>query len=385
MDEKLQSVFDVVIEQVPTLPFVVTDLMEVTRSDTFSADYIGEIIEDDQTLAGKTLKLAKSPFYCRSGQISNIRDAIVLMGPNAVKNMALSLSVRDLFHGKNGQTGFDLESFWLHSLACALCARDISKYIKASFSEEALLCGMLHDVGKAFLNQYLPQQYRKVIQCITSQKMSIAEAEETIFGVNHAVVGSWVLKIWRFPKLVTDGIRLHHEFREQSPEEDYSVKLSAIVNLCDTIVRIHKIGSGGDEISRDIDMAKMEPLGLTGHDVSRIAIMLNERIWETANSIGFSVKRETCLRVPEGSPWLYENWSCRKDGCSGRRVGHKIGGQVCQELYHQIVHKEKVNEYQLKGDENLLETVRTVNAHQDLANRIGTKTYVTLMKKLAKK
>ncbi len=294
--KKVESLFNVVIEQVPTLPFMVVKLLEVTESDTSSANDIRKIIESDQALTAKTLKLANSTFYGRSRSVSNIKDAIVLMGLNAVKNMAICLSVRDLFNGK-GNTGFNLQSFWLHSLACGLCARDVSKQIKVPFAEEALVCGMLHDIGKALLNQYLPDEYRKVIERTRASKISIGQVEEEILGVDHAVVGSWLLKIWKFPKLLSDGIRFHHQSPEQLMNGEPSSKLAAIANLCDTIVLIQRMGSGGDEVARDTNKAIIKYLGLTEDDVSRIAAELHEKVWKVASSMGFSTERKTHFEI----------------------------------------------------------------------------------------
>jgi HD-like signal output (HDOD) protein len=299
--EKVESLFSAVIEKVPTLPFVVMRLLEVAESDTSSADDIRKILETDHSLAAKTLKLANSAFYGKSGSISNVRNAIVLMGINALKNMALSLSVRDLFDGEESQTGFDLHSFWLHSLACALCARDIGKHIKAPFAEEALVCGMLHDVGKTLVNQYLPEEYSKVIEYVSSSKIGMAEAEKSILGVDHAVAGSWLLKEWKFPSLLSNAILFHHRFSEKTLGKDRSFKLAALVNLSNNIVHIHRIGSGGDEIPRCIDETIMNCLGLTEDDVGKIAAGLHEKIWETANSMGFSVERKTYLEILEES------------------------------------------------------------------------------------
>ena len=123
--------------------------------------------------------MANSAFYGRSRQISTLRDAVALIGFGAVRSTVLTTFFMEIFKGSTDRTGFDAEAFWLHSLACAICCRELGKrsHGPASFAEEAFVCGMLHDAGKILLNNHMPEDYKRVMEYVTKQNLTIAEAE----------------------------------------------------------------------------------------------------------------------------------------------------------------------------------------------------------------
>ena len=174
------------IEKLPMLPAVAVRLLEVTEDEKSSAIDLARLIETDQALAAKTMRMANSAYYGRSGKISTLRDAVALVGFGALRSTILTVFFMDVFKKTSNDTGFDTEAFWLHSLACAICAREIGKKTQgpASFAEEAFVCGMLHDAGKILLNNYLPGDYGKVVDAV--EKLSRASHVQPVFILDIA-------------------------------------------------------------------------------------------------------------------------------------------------------------------------------------------------------
>jgi len=276
------------IEKLPMLPAVAVRLLEVTEDENSSALDLAKLIETDQALAAKTMRMANSAYYGRSGKISTLRDAVALVGFGALRSTILTVFFMDVFKGTANDTGLDTEAFWLHSLACAICGREIGRKIRgpASFAEEAFVCGMLHDTGKILLNNYLPGDYKKVVDAVATQNLTIAEAEQAVLDVDHAQVGSELLRLWRLPEHETRAIHLHHHPPTEKAGQDPGARLAEVVRLADTIVRIQKIGSGGDEIPRFIEPKALASLGLTKEEVSQLAAELDDKVWETAQTMG---------------------------------------------------------------------------------------------------
>ncbi len=273
------------IERLPTLPFITVKLLEATEDEFNSAKDIAKLIETDQALTAKSLKMANSAYYGRSGKISTIREAVVLIGFNAVRSTVLSISVMELFKDEKSPNDFDIEAFWLHSLACAICCKEISHKagIPASLIEEAFVCGMLHDVGKILLIQYLPEEYSKVMKYSALHKTGLAEAEKAVLGMDHSEVGSELLLRWKLPSLLSQAIAAHH----QPPiNQDPSSKLAAIVYLSNIIIQIQKIGHTGAVTPKVIDQSITSFLGLTKDDINEIASDLDAKVWDTANVFG---------------------------------------------------------------------------------------------------
>jgi len=142
--EQIKSILNNVGE-LPTLPSIATAIMEKTMEANVNARQIAELVEKDQALALKVLKVANSPFYRRIQEISTIRGAVVLLGFNVLKSIVLSISVINLFNEKE-RHALDFYKFWQHSIACAVCAKSIASKVLPSSSEDAFVAGLLHDL-----------------------------------------------------------------------------------------------------------------------------------------------------------------------------------------------------------------------------------------------
>ncbi len=276
------------IEKLPMLPAVAIRLLEVTENEKSSARDLAKLIEADHALAAKTMRMANSAFYGRSGKVSTLRDAVTLIGFGAVRSTALTVFFMDVFKGSKDRTGFDTEAFWLHCLACAICCREITRRspVPSSFGEEAFVCGMLHDAGKILLNNYLPEDYKKVVESVTAENLTMEEAERMVLGVDHAQLGGELLRLWNLPEHETRAISLHHQPPCETATGDSGSRLTETIKLANAIVRIQKIGSGGDEVPRFVEARTLASLGLTKEDVSNLAADLDDRVWEAADVMG---------------------------------------------------------------------------------------------------
>jgi len=283
------------IEQLPTLPLVAMKLLEITDSELSSARDVAKWVETDQALTAKTLKLANSAYYGRSGSISTIRDAVALIGFNAVRSTVLSIFFMDVFKRTSLPTGFDLDGFWVHSLACAICSREIARRmgVPIPFAEEAFVCGMLHDAGKILLNNYLPDAYREVMDFTRDRKATVAEAERAVLDIDHAQLGGELLRRWKIPQHEAVAVSLHHEPLSGQTLRDEPSRLTAIVKLADTIVRVQRIGSGGDDVPRHLDDSILTALGLTKEQVFGIAGELEDWVWDAAKVMGIQKIQKT--------------------------------------------------------------------------------------------
>ncbi len=276
------------IEGLPVLPVVAVKLLEITEDELSSAKDVAKLIESDPSLTAKTLKMANSAVYRKSGNVGTITDAVRFIGFNAVKSTVLTLSVMGLFDARKGKGLFDPDAFWLHSLACGVCCRDVSVQIRSgsSFVEEAFVCGMLHDMGKVLLFQHLPEEWEQVVEHADRNKVSVAEAEQAVLGLDHASIGSELLRRWNIPDYICDAIALHHSSPTESDGQDIAVKLGAILQLSNAVAHVQKIGSGGDEAPRLIQDETRSPLSLSREDIGGIAEGLTDKVSDAAGVMG---------------------------------------------------------------------------------------------------
>jgi len=187
----------------PTLPTVVAKMIELVDNPKTSAASLGKLISSDQALTAKILKLANSAYYGFPREISTVNLAIVVLGFNTVKDMGLSVSILEAFSENSDNTLFDLAKFWEHSIGCGVAARMLAKRFNYRISGEAFVAGLLHDVGKVILNQYLSHDFRRIIELVRQRECFLVEAEKEILDVTHPMVGTWLAEKWNMPSHIS--------------------------------------------------------------------------------------------------------------------------------------------------------------------------------------
>ena len=167
------------------------------------------IIEKDQALATKVLKIANSSFYGFLSRISSLEHALALLGDNEVKAIVLGASVYNFF--SNGKESvIDRGRFWKHAIICSQVAKYLSTHFEVRNNDALFLSGLIHDMGKVVLDQYLHEEFVQIVDYITSEHTSFSKAEKKIIGTTHYQIGAKILKQWKFPNHVIMQVFYHH-------------------------------------------------------------------------------------------------------------------------------------------------------------------------------
>ena len=244
--ERLLRIIEEELQDLPSLPAVVAKVMQTINDPTTSATDLNRLISTDQALAGKILRLVNSSYYGFPRKITTITHAIVILGFSTVRNLATSLGVVSGFDPGNMITALDREQFWAHSVAVASAASLVARRKNASAKvlEEVFIGGLLHDIGKLFLDQYFPQQYTIAIKLAKAANISIWEAEKTALGVGHVLIGKRVAEKWNLPPSLSAMIALHHQ---TAYAKEY-MEIVSIVHAADYLARKVKLGNAGDTL-----------------------------------------------------------------------------------------------------------------------------------------
>lgn len=171
---------------------------------------MAEVISEDHSLTGNILKIANSPDFGLSQNVATISRAMVVLGFDTIRSIALSTSVLDTLADKNAHEHFDRQRFWTHSLACAYLSRKIAGMTHCAELEVAFVSGLVHDIGKIIMDYYFPDSYRRVLERVASGTLTSVEAEDEILGFTHSEVGTWLAQQWKFSKGVVFSIANHH-------------------------------------------------------------------------------------------------------------------------------------------------------------------------------
>ncbi|MBI4773491.1 MAG: HDOD domain-containing protein [Deltaproteobacteria bacterium] len=198
------------IDLVPTLPLAATSVLKRFDDRDVSVDAIARMIQKDPSLTVSILKLANSAFYGFLGRVSDVRQAIVLVGLNQTRNIVLAVSLIKLFEGKHAD-GFKVGGLWRHSIACGFLAKKLGEETSIQDPDGALLVGgLIHDIGKLVIYQYLHHDFRKIISMIQQHKIGFSEAEKDVLGYTHYHIGAELLRRWNFPEELIAPVFFHH-------------------------------------------------------------------------------------------------------------------------------------------------------------------------------
>jgi putative nucleotidyltransferase with HDIG domain len=203
------------IKDIPTLPTIVFELNKLLRDPDTSIKTVCDTIEKDQAITLKILKLVNSAFYGFKSKISDLRNAVALLGYNAVRNAIVSLSVINSFPKHVALMDFDITLFWKHSLAVAVTSKNIAQLSKKESPDNCFVGGLLHDTGKVILAQYFPELFEAVWTTLQKEEVSFYESERKTLPIDHTKIGAHLAGKWQLPEGLVDAIRWHHEFQPE--------------------------------------------------------------------------------------------------------------------------------------------------------------------------
>ncbi|MDR2048986.1 MAG: HDOD domain-containing protein [Treponema sp.] len=268
---------DEYIKNMPSLSTTVSKVLEVCNNPQTSPADLNRVISLDPVLVGRVLKLINSAYYGLGQQVTSLVRAIIMLGINTVKNLALSSAVLgNLSAGKSGG-GLNMEGFWRHSLCVGVAAKIIAKKrgVDPKQTEEYFTAGLLHDIGKIPLNAVLPAAYMLAIGESDRDKMSLIRAEDGKLGINHCEAGAKIVKAWKLEGAVGDAIIYHHNHIDYDGE--HREVLNSVI-LANRFASLMEIGFSGDRYPEKPGPSVWEFLGINDAIFDEIEPVVNGEI-----------------------------------------------------------------------------------------------------------
>jgi putative nucleotidyltransferase with HDIG domain len=256
----------------PTLPGIITKLSSLADDGRVSVDEMARVVTSDQVLSAKVLKLVNSPFYGFSGRISTVSKALILLGVNVVKSLAISSSIFEIME-KN------TVGLWEHSLGAAVAANIIARKLNLPEREEISTAALLHDIGKVIVKIKLEQDYDHLLKVIKEKERPMIECERELFNVDHAEIGEWLVKSWLLPEKLIEPIAYHHDVEKSGNQR----AKTAVVHIADVLVKASGFGFSGDEFVSRIQPAAWEKLGMNEMMLTDIVRELENNLVEAKN------------------------------------------------------------------------------------------------------
>ncbi len=273
-NEKARAILKYV-EQIPALSPTVAKIMVVANDPNSTANDMNKVISLDPVLAAKVLKLVNSAYFGLPQKVNSTVRAIIMLGLNTIKNLALSTATLEglLKHTRSG--GMDINGFWRHCLAVSVCARLIAKKMQVQRAEieDYFISGLLHDMGKIIINFYSPPEYIKAIFDAKKDKLSLLEVENFIFGINHCEVGKKLGEQWHLSDTLIDSMTNHHT---PFQAKDYNVRHTCAIFLANTYSKVQQLGDSGNDYIPVIEDEVWKTTGLIEKDLLEIRDYLLE-------------------------------------------------------------------------------------------------------------
>jgi len=268
------------ISHIATLPEVTVKIIELVEDPNSTAQDLHKIISNDPALCSRILKVVNSAFYGLPGQIGSINRAIVLLGLNAVKNIAIAASLSKLYRGGQLSPDFSAKDLWVHSISTAAAAKLVADAMKLGLPDEAFLAGLIHDIGLIVEMQHDRQKLLDVVERLEVKggvpSKNMLEVEEQIFGATHQDFGRALCERWKFPKSFSYVTGSHHDPMELSSGNR---TLACVIHVADRLAAgVEEEGFRLDLPTLDVNPAVLEELGLSQAQLESITEQLPQHI-----------------------------------------------------------------------------------------------------------
>jgi putative nucleotidyltransferase with HDIG domain len=277
MEADLEKKLRDYIKTMPSLPTSVTKVLEICNNPQTSPADLNHVISLDPVLVGRVLKLINSAYYGLGQPVTSLARAIIMLGINTVKNLALSTAVMEHLSSKNKSRGLDMEGFWRHSLCVGVSAKLLARKrkIDSKLAEEYFTAGLLHDIGKIPLNAVLSKNYMLTVSAADRERVSLFRAEENTLGLNHCTAGAMISAAWKLDGPVGDAIVHHHDYKEYSGAHKDILYSVAVANWFSSL---SGIGFSGDRHSEKPDAGIWEALKISLETFDEIEAAANAEI-----------------------------------------------------------------------------------------------------------
>jgi len=235
LQNKLQST-----TKLPTLPVVALEVNRLLLDYEAPMEPLVELLQKDQALIMKILRLVNSSFYGFKNKIQSLGHAVTLLGYNTIRNAVVAVSVMDTLALKNELKGFEIDSFWTHSVCVAVAGRFLALKTHLAPAEDAFTAGLLHDIGKVVLAIFCPRELVVILERARDAGLTFYGAERQLDSWPHNQIGAFLAQRWMLPDGLVKPIKCHHGTADQLALDP----LTTVVALGNNLVHMMNGGAG---------------------------------------------------------------------------------------------------------------------------------------------
>jgi len=270
---------DRAVEQLKPVPQAALKIMRLIEEEEYDIRTLAEELRKDQVLCARTLKLANSVMFASRSPIESVDHALMYLGVNLLVKFVIAAAVEGFF--AQSASGYSLckGGLYHHAVGTAIVSEKLAQWTTAAKPGQAYTAGLLHDIGKVVLDQFVagaaPLFYRQLIE---EKASDFIQAEQSLFGTTHSEAGYRLAQKWALPDSLAEVIRHHHrpELGQRHPALDHIVFLANLI-----MSRFH----AGLELEKQDTGAlapRLRAIGLSTGELPRIVDMIPLSVFEAA-------------------------------------------------------------------------------------------------------
>lgn len=240
-EQFLTSCLGCTLDNLPTLPDVAMRIMQLAGSDDHTAKELAHEIGQDPSLASRVLRAANSPYFGYMSEIEDLNRAVVLMGFDEVRNIAMGIAAFESVRTKRAlRRRMQRNNLWAHSQHVGMLAELLGKHV-LGLGTGYYVFGLIHDIGKVALDAHRPDEFDRVLDIVSRGRLDWITAEREIMGIDHSLVGGALLEYWNFPPNLVAAAAGHHEPWNMGDK----ARSAGAVFVADILAQIDKFNVGG--------------------------------------------------------------------------------------------------------------------------------------------
>jgi len=251
------------LSTIPSLPSLYAEVMQVAEDESKDLHDVGEVISKDVGMTAKVIQLVNSAFFGLPRQIASPAEAVTYLGVDIIKALVLSVKLFSQF-SKDKLGKLSVEHLAQHNMRTGMLARQIAtkEGVPKTMIDHAFLAGSLHDSGQLILAANLPDKYAEAMAAVEHEGIPLIEAEERVFGANHAQVAAYLLSIWALPQPIVEAVA-HHHTPSECPASGFT-PLTAVhfANAFERAADRGEMEEGAEDEINGLDAAYLERIGL---------------------------------------------------------------------------------------------------------------------------
>jgi HD-like signal output (HDOD) protein len=265
------------LEDLPPMPQIVLRAREIMADQTAGISDLVNLLQNDQSIVTKVLRLSNSAYYGLSGKISTVQHAAVLLGQKTLSDVITIAGISNLMGKELPGYGMDSGDLWRHSLAVGFGAQLLADKINPQLSNDAFIAGLIHDAGKIILDDYVLQRKEEFATYMADGEQTYLDAEKDLLGIDHSEIAADICKKWILPDTIHHPIRWHHR-----PSRSGGSELALFLHVADYFAKMSGMGTGQDDLQYQMEEDANEALSFQEEELDSLLVDVMESVEKIA-------------------------------------------------------------------------------------------------------